>query len=127
VNKHTVHNTEERGLQSPKRLEPLEYSDARKISERQMDVEQLRDSSIANLKSVFSRTLRVQDIAGELIGAFIDILLNGPIPDGLRNPMASGAKRGVASRRNVETLLANIVTLLASKKKTLAISLNRNT
>jgi len=92
-----------------------------------MDVEQLRDSSIANLKSVFSRTLRVQDIAGELIGAFIDILLNGPIPDGLRNPMASGAKRGVASRRNVETLLANIVTLLASKKKTLAISLNRNT
>lgn len=62
----------------------------------------------------------------KLCGDFVAALTAEPLPPGLQHPIASGPTREPISRRNIETLLANLLRMQRKGKRTMSLSLRRN-
>lgn len=84
--------------------------------------EQLNNNSHFNDTLVFAKQSALHDTYKQLQAAFIALLSSAPIPDGLIAPIASGPKREAVSKRNVETLLANLFNMKSQTSISLSLS-----
>jgi len=88
--------------------------------------EELENNAHSNLTLVFAKKSVSYEIFQTLQQVFIDTLKETPLPEGFRLPIASGKRREKTSRRNVETLLANLLNMKMQGKPTLSVSLSPN-
>ncbi len=89
--------------------------------------EELEANAISNLSLVFCPKSPLFEFLNELRDQFIAELSQAELPSGFSPPISSGSKRQAVSRRNVETLLANLLDMIRKGNPTLSVSLNEAT
>jgi len=99
----------------------------RRWVENNIPKEELENNEYSNMTHIFAKKSVSYEIFQELQQKFIDALMETPLPEGFRPPIASGKRREKTSRRNVETLLANLLNMKMKGKSSLSVSLSPNT
>lgn len=100
---------------------------ARQTAERDIPKDELESNTMSNLSLVFCPKSPLAPLLTALRDRFIEELERAELPPGFSPPLATGPRREAVSRRNAETLIANLLEMMRRRDPTLSVSLNEAT